>query len=347
MLSLETGGLGGDPEVSRRLNIAAGEQAIRNSAWRQRREEAAANSVTRSDRPDLSVWQPGSPWRNTGAFRQRTLAQQQLGLGAREVGEPSAWRGGAGAPAPVAIMRGTTTTYSPGRLPGRQFAEPETATPLEARQAWNRGMRSEAVATADRRGLTIPESTLTARYGAWRPAGQTLTETVPGKAKGVPELVGAQAALWREKAREGQELEKERTRERAGTNFRQNFIARYGPPPKEGTPAYRDYYSALIHAQDLNNPQAGLEHYQESQSMRQLEPLVNADNLAALRTKVPGIRIPTEQELEILRQDPDAWRQVILHYGPYLSQMQRQRATEATKPRPWFEEARPVPWMGE
>jgi hypothetical protein len=208
-------------------------------------------------------------------------------------------------------------------------------------------MRSEAVAKADRRGLTIPETTLTARYGAWRPAGQTLTETVPGKEAGMPELLKAETGLWRTKVKAAEELEKERTRERAGTNFRQNFIARYGPPPKEGTPAYRDYYSALIHAQDLNNPQAGLEHYQESQRMRQLEPLVTAGNLAALQTRVPGLRVPTDRELEIMKQDPDVWRQLILHYAPYIEQMQRQRATEATKPRPWFEEARPTAWMGE
>ena len=130
-------------------------------------------------------------FRNTGAIREQGERTAALAAGAASVGEPTSFRGGAGAPEPIAVMRGTATTFSPGRLPGHQFAEPEMATPLGAQQAWNRGMRGEAVAAGDKRGFTTPEATLDTQYGGFRAPGQTTAEIAatkegPGKtAEGV------------------------------------------------------------------------------------------------------------------------------------------------------------------
>ena len=120
-------------------------------------------------------------FRNTGAIREQGERTAALAAGAASVGEPTSFRGGAGAPEPIAVMRGTATTYSPGVLPGHQFAEPEVATPLQAQQTWNRGMRGEAVAAGDRRGFTIPEATLDTQYGGFRETGQTGKEIAASK----------------------------------------------------------------------------------------------------------------------------------------------------------------------
>jgi hypothetical protein len=101
MLSLETGGLGGDPETTRRLNLVAGEQAIRNAAWRQRREEAAAENPNEG-KPDLSVWRPGSHgetpepsgnglWRTLSLPWERKKPGNQVPFGAAP-GPRSRWR---------------------------------------------------------------------------------------------------------------------------------------------------------------------------------------------------------------------------------------------------------------
>jgi hypothetical protein len=120
-------------------------------------------------------------FRNTGAIREQGLQTAGLATRAAEVGEPTSFRSGAGAPEPIAVMRGTATTFSPGRLPGHQFAEPEMATPLQAQQVWNRGMRGEAVATGDRRGFTTPEATLDTQFGGFRAPGQTIEEVKAAK----------------------------------------------------------------------------------------------------------------------------------------------------------------------
>ena len=101
------------------------------------------------------------------------------------LGEPTSFRGGEGAPPPVAIMRGTRTTFqnpAADQGPGGGYVQTpgsspqEYATPVQAGQAWNQGMRNEAVAAGDRRGFTTPEATLDTRYGGFRAPGQTLAE---------------------------------------------------------------------------------------------------------------------------------------------------------------------------
>ena len=148
------------------------------------------------------TWQPGAGFRNTGAFRERAMQAEQLKAGAAQVGEPTSFRGGAGAPEPIGVTRGMTTTFSPGRLPGQQFAQPEMATPLQAQQTWNQGMRGQAVAAGDRRGFTIPEATLDTQYGGFRAPGTALAEVKGEQWKAAaaaenkrPDLVAQQKAI--------------------------------------------------------------------------------------------------------------------------------------------------------
>jgi hypothetical protein len=117
------------------------------------------------------------------------VAQQHLATAVArgtELGEPTSFRGGAGAPEPIAVMRGTTTTYNAGQA-GHQFSDAEYATPLQAQQAYNRSMLqqnlSDVAARSDREGLTRPDLTeaAEARYGGYRAPGQTGQEIAATK----------------------------------------------------------------------------------------------------------------------------------------------------------------------
>ena len=241
-----------------------------------------------------SAWQPGSGFRNTGAFRERALQQEQLKAGAAEVGEPASFRAGAGAPEPIAVMRGTATTYSPGRLPGNQFAEPEMATPLQAQQKWNAGMRGEAVAAGDRRGFTVPEATLDAKYGGFRAPGTALAETeceqhrLTRAAENTrPDLVAAADIA-------GQK-QKEVVRAKVGTDYDQlmhespysTFDTGKGKTEfkAKDEAQYRDYLASKNLALAQGDPAVGRKHFEERQQVRQwlqTQPLAPNTNIDAM-----------------------------------------------------------------
>lgn len=249
-----------------------------------------------------SVWQPGSGFRNTGAFRERALQTAQLGAQAAEVGEPTSFRAGAGAPEPIAIMRGGATTFSPGRLPGQQFAQPEMATPLEAGQAWNRGVRGEAVAAGDRRGFTTPEATLDTQYGGFRAPGQTLEE-----AKGAHQIAASAALTKRPDlvaaAKIAEEKQAQIVKDKVGTDFEGRALKRWGvyKDGKLARPAeehvLRDLDEAKEYAMEQGNPQAGHNYMEWSQRLRQMYPDVYATTM---------------------KTNPLAWRDIVITHGPQI-----------------------------
>jgi len=249
-----------------------------------------------------SVWQPGSGFRNTGAFREKALQTAQFGAQAAEVGEPTSFRGGAGAPEPIAVTRGTATTFSPGRLPGHQFAEPEMATPLQAQQKWNQGMRGEAVAAGDSRGFTVPEATLDTQYGGFRPSGQTLEETKGGfhvEAASAANKNPASAAA----AKIAEEKQAQAVKEKVGTDFESRALKRYGVY-KEGKltrPAeehvLRDLDEAKDYAMEKGDPSAGHNYMEWSQRLRNMYPDVYATTM---------------------KTNPLAWRDIVTTHGPQI-----------------------------
>jgi hypothetical protein len=307
-LSLETGGLGGDPEVTRRLNIAAGQQAIRNAAWRQRREEAAADPA--SSKPDMSVWQPGSMWRNTGAFRERAMANAQLGAGAKELGAPTSFRGGAGAPEPVGIIRGNTVTFSPGQTPGAQFAGPEFATPTEARQAFNREGANLATVAADRLGITDPR--IPAKFGTYKPPEAPALEAASlADVKGERGLNLAKAGFVNTQTEANQQTDERKRQNQVLSDFDKTWKNQYatkGWDTKTGEPTYEfpndngimeDRYAAREFAR-TNGAQAGMKLYQDRQAVRKyLEATGLPDNF-----NMSGY-------LNAVSQDPQAWQQLM------------------------------------
>lgn len=266
---------------------------------------------------------PGPGFRNTGAFRERGMQAAQLAKGAAEVGEPTSFRAGAGAPEPIAVMRGTATTFSPGRLPGHQFAEPEMATPLQAQQAWNRGMRGQTVATNEARGVTAPEETLDTQYGGFKAPGTSLVE-----AKGQQVREGQAAENKRPDlvaaAKIAEEKQAQAVKEKVGGDFESMAKRRWGTFDKAGKMApptdefrLRDMTEAREYAMEQGNHQAGMQYMEWSQRLREMYPDVYATTM---------------------KTNPLAWRDIVVTHGPKIP------ATSTTAPaaKPGFTEPQGV-----
>jgi hypothetical protein len=205
------------------------------------------------------------------------------------------------------VMRGTTTTYSPGRLPGRQFVEPEVATPLQARQAWNREQANLATAAAERRGFTDP--TIERRFGGFRAPEQTLKEATPGEPLGAAQERTMRGRLFEVEQRRIQRQEEQAVGDRAASRFDELAKRRYGTPSvdrKTGliththpTDEYhlRDLGEAREYAREQGNTDAGMQYMEWSKRLRQMYPDVYATTM---------------------RDNPLAWREVVITHGPQL-----------------------------
>lgn len=245
----------------------------------------------------------------TGERMAADRAPELVGAGVA-LGEPTSFRAGAGAPMPVEVVRGARTTFtnpapdSPGGgyNPTAARNTQEFASPLQAGQAFNRGMRSEAVATGDRRGFTTPESTLDAKYGGFRAPGQTMEETKGGF------QVEAAAAYNKNPASVAaaniaEQKQQEAAKAKVGTDFEGRALKRYGvyKDGKIARPAeehvLRDLDEAKEYAMEQGNPQAGHNYMEWSQRLREMYPDVYATTM---------------------KTNPLAWRDIVITHGPQI-----------------------------
>lgn len=274
---------------------------------------------------DESVWRPGSGFRNTGAFRERAMQGAQMAARGAEMGEPTSFRGGVGAPEPIAVMRGGATTFSPGRFPGRQFVEPEMATPTQAQQAWNRGVRGQAIAEGERRRFTTPEATLETQYGGWRAPGQTIAEVAATKEGAGKAAAGFGAGKYYQAmadvARQGIEKTDLATRKKGAEDFLHEIIPLAGGvrEPKKNAIGYdlawptdpgavADINRAHGKFMETGDKAVAMKDFQESRQVRKYEPLFSEENL-----RTHGISLPPG-----VRENPEHMRQYMLYMGPRL-----------------------------
>lgn len=249
----------------------------------------------------------------------------------KSLGEPTSFRGGAGAPAPVAIMRGTRTTFqnpaadqgegggyvqTPGSSPT------EFATPEQAGQAWNRGMRNEAVAEGNRRRFTTPEATLDTQFGAWRPAGQTVAEMPAKEAPAQSEERKAQALLRESAAAKMQREEADVATKKIGSEF--DTLMHESPystfEPSTGLAKfkakdesqYRDFLAARNYALEQGSAKAGREHFEDRQLARKW-----------LMTQPLPADFNADAYLSAVSRNPEAW-----------SELANKARTAGTKPGP-------------
>jgi hypothetical protein len=92
------------------------------------------------------TWAPGTGFRNTGGIKAAAGREAELVAAGAELGAPTSYAGGAGAPMPVEIVRGLKTTYTNpapysggGYNPDPSRNTREFASPIQAQQAFNRG----------------------------------------------------------------------------------------------------------------------------------------------------------------------------------------------------------------
>jgi hypothetical protein len=223
-----------------------------------------------------------------------------------ELGEPTSFAGGAGAPEPIAVMRGTATTFSPGRPEGAQFVLPEVATPVQAQQSWNRAQLQRnlgQVATDVAAGKVTPQgaegfrTAATDRYGEYVAPGQTLADI-----KYARPLQKAQAEVVTKQMEQAE-------KDKLGTDFDKLIKRRFGTPSvgKSGNVDYalpsdefmlRDLAEAREHAVEQKNVQAGMNYMEWSKRLRQMYPDVYATTM---------------------RENPLAWREMVINAGPQLA----------------------------
>jgi hypothetical protein len=260
----------------------------------------------------LTKYRPVGGWRDPGA------AQTAPNLA--ELGEPTSFAGGAGAPEPIEVIRGMKRTYAPAGQ------SDEYGTRLQAAQAYNRVAKGRELAEIG--GLPVSPETkdfftqeAEKRYGSYRAPGQTLAEIAA-------EREGPETGKLRALQTRG--LERQET-EALGTEsiarFNKWYEGQYGKYDSSGVlikPTGENEIRDLRAAQEVAKSQgdvAARKYYQDSLMVRQYEPVVTGANLQYMQSKVPGQKVPTSAELAIIKQSPDAWRRTVLHYGPYLKQL--------------------------
>lgn len=247
------------------------------------------------------------------------------------LGEPTSFRGGAGAPEAVPVTRGMQTTYTiPPKTPdgGGFVAQPGTGqeflTPMRAGQEFNRAQGGVETAAADARGITDP--TIAARRGVFRPEGATgheiqaqavgeqqrLTQSAENKR---PELVAQAAAqdTAQKKAQAKQHV----------TDFQSWLTQSPYATFKDGKLEYkskdehmeRDRIAAESIAQE-QGPKAGQQHFEDRQNIRRW-----------LTTQALPSGFDANVYLNELSKNPALWQQLATQAG---------QLPPAQAPRPWY-----------
>ena len=266
------------------------------------------------------------------------------------LGEPTSFRGGAGAPMPVEVVRGGRTTYTnpapdaPGGgynpTPARNTQE--FASPIQAQQAWNRGMASQATADADARGFTDPN--IAGKYGEYREPGQTGKEIMATKeGPGATQERTLKGQWFQQQIDAG--VKKAQTEEEAKnvTNFTKQWHNEYSPRDKAGKMTEptdpnilqdRDQAAEVARTQGTD---AGHKHYQQSLLIRQLEPLFTPENMTALQGTPGNQNNPdlSPAALDFIKKNPQAKREYMLKYGPMLQQLRPPQPPQSIGQRLW------------
>lgn len=146
--SLATGGLSALSEreraagISNQGDLARAVAAQNAAALRAAADENVADKASGSIRGTgtLTQYRPRGGWRTPGPGAGVEAGGGNLRAAAEtaELGAPTSFKGGAGAPAPIGVIRGLRQTFAPQQQPGEQFIEGEYSTPLRAAQAYNR-----------------------------------------------------------------------------------------------------------------------------------------------------------------------------------------------------------------
>lgn len=121
------------------LREAAAERLESTKVAAAGRDEAAARSsgAIRGE-GTLTKYRPVGGWQDSGPGGSGSSPTLRAAAGDAQLGAPTSFKGGAGAPESIGVIRGLRQTFAPPRQEGQQFIEGEYSTPLRAAQAFNR-----------------------------------------------------------------------------------------------------------------------------------------------------------------------------------------------------------------
>ena len=252
-------------------------------------------------------------------------APELAGAGAA-LGEPTSFRGGAGAPPPVEVVRGARTTFtnpapdSPGGgyNPTAARNTQEFASPLQAGQAYNRGERAGFVAThPTRENLTYPTGTspeeqATAKYGKFRAPGQTVAEIQATKeGPGTTAARSEQAGLFKAQ-REGIEAGQAKIdRDRVGTDYDKLMHEVHGDFDTgtgkgvfkaKDEASYKDSLAGRNRAIETGNAKVGQQLYEDRQMARKW-----------LQTQPLPANMDVNAYLDAAASHPESWNKLMEH----------------------------------
>jgi hypothetical protein len=140
-----------DPDAAltlAKLAAASRDQTAQTEA--QSREEVAARMAGDiRGTGTLTHYRPVGGWRTpgpgAGTTGEGSPGSLRAAADAAELGSPTSFDGGAGAPESIGVIRGNRQTFAPQRQEGQQFIEGEFSTPLRAAQAYNRAAGNSEV----------------------------------------------------------------------------------------------------------------------------------------------------------------------------------------------------------
>ena len=298
-------------------------------AWRQRQyeERAQARADLRAARtaPPTAPGVAPAPTRSFGFQSGAGAPSEEVGRAAslvqagNELGSPTSFNAGAGAPAPVEVVRGMRTTYTNpapdsgeggGYNPTLSRNTREFASPVQAGQAFNRGELNQDLALAAKTpGVTPNVAALTEKYGEYVPPEgpkiaalgeqQRLTQAAENKR---PDLMAkAEADRAAEATRVGE------TYVATLKNYLANTFGTFDSatnrmafkPTDENTA--RDALAAEEVARREGAP-AAIAHYQDRQNIRSY--------LGTMQDQLPK-GFDANAYLSAVSQNPAAWKELV------------------------------------
>jgi hypothetical protein len=275
----------------------------------QNRQDLAAAAAK-----NAAVEAPVTPTRSFGFTSGAGAPQEEVGRTASlvqagaELGSPTSFNAGAGAPVPVEVVRGMKTTYTNpapdmgaggGYNPSLSRNTREFASPVQAGQAFNRGELNQNLALAAKTpGVTPNMEALTGKYGEYVPP-----EGPKIAAEGEQRRLAAAAELRSpEKVAAGEAIRAAEADRIGGLHVStlKNYLATAYPGYDKNETMALDAKASEEVARQIGAP-AAKTHFQERQAIRSY--LKAAPNL-------PN-NFDVNAYMGAVSQDPAAWKELV------------------------------------
>ncbi len=249
-------------------------------------------------------------------------------------GTPTAFNGGAGAPQPVEVVRGTKTTYTNpapdtgngGYAPTASRNTQEFATPVQANQAFNRGSLQDAMGAALGLSDVVPPGS---PAGTLSPRGQALADAADkygGYQEPRTDLANAQIGALNAKAAADTAATDNFTLNQNRARFQQQALPALGVKNLDDLKKDPEKYNLFVQHLDLagkDGPQTALAKLQDTMSYNRWDKQFTPDNVNTVRTAEGLAPLPAESDAFKTPAPGDAngaiaRQSMVRQYGPYF-----------------------------